>query len=349
MPTTRAPDPPRLAPAEPAITRPLGRRIQDVLLYLLLRAWTALAGALPKPMAGGIGIAIGEFGYRVLRIRRRVVEDNLRRTLGQTLDRSGCDAIARGCYHHLGRTLLEYGRIQGMDRAELGAWVDVIGFEGLASAFELGRGVILTAGHLGNWELCGAQVSIRGYPLSFMVKEQRNSSIDRYLARTRSHLGAGLVYVGPEVRRVFRRLRSGEVIGMLIDQDAGPDGWFHDVLGRVASVQPGAGVFAQRTGAPIVPCAIRRLPDGRHQVVFEPPIFPDPNAEAGAEVERLNTLCVQSLERHIWRAPEQYYWVHRRWKTRPGGEGRRTQKGSLPQDGASTLGDLNGSLGARPL
>jgi len=83
--------------------------------------------------------------------------------------------------------------------------------------------------------------------------------------------------------------------------------------------------------------------------VFEPPIFPDPNAEAGAEVERLNTLCVQSLERHIWRAPEQYYWVHRRWKTRPGGEGRRTQKGSLPQDGASTLGDLNGSLGARPL
>jgi KDO2-lipid IV(A) lauroyltransferase len=280
-----------------------------------------------------------------------VVEDNLRWTLGQTLDRAGCAAIARGVYHHLGQTLLEYGRIQSMGRAELEAWVDVIGFDGVASAHARGRGVILTAGHFGNWELCGAQVAIRGYPLSFMVKEQRNLYIDRYLARTRSHLGAGLVYVGPEVRRVFRRLRNGEVLGMLIDQDAGSDGWFHDVLGRVASVQPGAGVFAQRTGAAIVPCAIRRLPDGRHQVVFEPPIFPDSNAEPAAEVERLNTLCVQSLERYIWRTPEQYYWVHRRWKTRPGGVGTssRTQKGSLPQGDTTTLGDLNGSLGARPL
>jgi KDO2-lipid IV(A) lauroyltransferase len=176
--------------------------------------------------------------------------------------------------------------------------------------------VILAAGHLGNWELAGMPVSAHGFPLSLVAKRQRNPHIDRYLAGTRQ-LSADLLYLGPEVRQIFRRLKAGEVIGMLIDQDAGSGGAFMDVMGRVASVQQGAGVFAQRTGAAIVPCAVRRLPDGRQQVTYEPAILPDLDQPAAMEVERLNRLCMASIERHVWRAPEQYYWVHRRWKTRP--------------------------------
>ena len=296
--------------------RTLGARIRDRLVYALLRGWTAFAGSLPPRAGAAAGIAIGEFVYRVVRIRRRVVAANLRSTLGLTLDAAGCERIARGVYHHLGRTLYEYGQIRRLDRQRYEAWVEVVNFDALAGAVARGRGVILAAGHLGNWELAGMPVSAHGFPLSLVAKRQRNPHIDRYLAGTRQ-LSADLLYLGPEVRQIFRRLKAGEVIGMLIDQDAGPGGAFMDVMGRVASVQQGAGVFAQRTGAAIVPCAVRRLPDGRQQVTYEPAILPDLDQPAAVEVERLNRLCIASIERHVWRAPEQYYWVHRRWKTRP--------------------------------
>jgi Kdo2-lipid IVA lauroyltransferase/acyltransferase len=301
---------------EEAPPRPLGRRIYDRVIYLLMRAGTGLASALPPRAGVAMGIATGEFVYRVLRTRRRVVEENLRWTLGRTLDRAGCDRIARGVYHHLGRTLFEYGSFQHMDRQRLEGMIDVVGFDAVTAAMAMGKGFILCAGHFGNWEMAGVPISLRGYTIHFVAKKQRNPDVDRYLADTRKQLGAGLLYVGPELRRIFRRLRAGEIIGMLVDQDAGRSGEFRDVLGRTASAQPGAGVFSQRTGAPIVPCAARRLPDGRHQVVYEPPLVPDPEADPAAEAERLNALCVQSLERHILRTPEQYYWVHRRWKTR---------------------------------
>jgi len=323
--------------------RALGARVRDRLVYALLRGWTELSGLLPPRAGAAAGVAIGEFVYRVLRIRRRVVQANLRSTLGLTLDRAGCEQIARGVYHHLGRSLYEYGQIRRLDRQQFEAWVEVVGFDSIRSAIARGRGVILTAGHLGNWELAGMPITAHGFRLSLVAKRQRNPHIDRYLAGTRK-LSAELLYLGPEVRQIFRRLRAGEVIGMLIDQDAGPAGEFMDVMGRVASVQPGAGVFAQRTGAAIVPCAVRRLPNGRQRVTYEPAILPDLEQPAAAEIERLNRLATTAIERHVWRAPEQYYWVHRRWKSRP------EQKGSLPQSGAFTRGQLHtNSYGARPL
>lgn len=312
-----APEPETEGAGEAAVEpRTLGARIYDRLIYGLLRTWTGLAGWLPPRAGAAAGVAIGEFAYRVLRVRRRVVMANLRATLGLTLDQAGCQAIARGVYQHLGRTLIEYGRIRRLDRAQFEAWVEVINFDAVVSAIARGRGMILTAGHLGNWELAGMPIAAHGYRLSLVAKRQRNPHIDRYLAGTRE-LSGDVLYLGPEVRQIFRRLKAGEVIGMLIDQDAGASGTFMDVMGRVASVQQGAGVFAQRTGAAIVPCAVRRLPDGRQQVTYERPILPDPEAPAAAEIARLNRLCTTAIERHVWRAPEQYYWVHRRWKTRP--------------------------------
>jgi KDO2-lipid IV(A) lauroyltransferase len=314
-----------------SITRPgWARDLRYRLQYLALRSMMEAAGLLPRRLAHAAGLLLGEFVYRVLRVRRRVVEENLELTIGRTLDRARIDAIARGVYHHLGRTLLEYGRFRRLTRARLDEWVEVHGFERVVEAHALGRGVILVTGHFGNWELMGAAVSMRGYPVHFLAKEQRNPYVDRYMNMSRGHLGVGLVHPGPELRRVYRRLREGEIVGMLFDQDAGPAGVFIDVLGRVASVQPGAAVFAQRTGAPIIPGSIVRLADGRHRVDFEEPIHPDRGAPREAEILRLVRLSSRSLERVILSHPEQYYWVHRRWKTRPAAEDQA--EGAIPGD-----------------
>jgi KDO2-lipid IV(A) lauroyltransferase len=293
----------------------------DWLEYVALRAVMGGAGLLPRPLMGRAGDLAGDFVYHVLRTRRTVVEENLAATLGQTLDRSGVNRIARNVYRHLGRTLFEYGRFGDLSAGGLPEWLEVCGFENLAAAHRRGRGVVVVTGHFGNWELLGAIVAQHRLPIHFLAKEQRNPYVDRYMDRARSrHLGVGVLNPGMELRRIFRCLRRGELIGMLFDQDAGADGIFLDVLGRVASVQPGAAVFSYRTGAPIVPCGVFRLPDGRHRASFEPAFDPDPGAPYEDEIRRLTALCEASLERYIYLHPEQYYWVHRRWKTRPPGE-----------------------------
>ena len=109
---------------------------------------------------------------------------------------------------------------------------------------------LLVTGHVGNWELLGAVLATLGYPTHYMAKRQRNPLVDAYLESTRRRLGVGVLHPGAEVRRVFRNLREGGLIGVVADQDGGPDGVFVDVLGKVASVYPGAAVFALRTGAP---------------------------------------------------------------------------------------------------
>ncbi len=308
--------------------------------YLALRVAMEAAGLLPRSLMGVAGDWAGEFVYRVLRVRRRVVEDNLRATLGQTLDRAGIDLIARGVYHHLGRTLFEYGSFRRLDPERLREWVEVRGVEHLKEVQERGRGAILVTGHFGNWELIGAVVAMYGYPIHFLAKEQRNPYVDRYMDRTRrKHLGVGVLNPGPELRRVYRALRQGEMLGMLFDQDAGPRGEFLDVLGRVASVQTGAAVLSHRTGAPILTGGIFRLPDGHHRVSIEPAIDPNTEAPLADEVRRLTTHAAASLERLICLHPEQYYWVHRRWKTRPPGEERDTK--SSP--GGMQVGTQKGS------
>jgi KDO2-lipid IV(A) lauroyltransferase len=272
---------------------------------------------------GRAGDLAGDFVYHVLRTRRRVVLENLGATLGLALDRPGVERIARDVYRHLGRTLFEYGRFGDLRGPHLPDWLEVRGFEHLEAAYRRGRGVVVVTGHFGNWELLGAIISHHGLPVHFLAKEQRNPYVDRYMDRARSrHLAVGVLNPGPELRRIFRSLRRGEMIGMLFDQDAGSDGLFLDVLGRVASVQPGAAVFAHRTGALIVSCGVFRLPGGRHRACFEPAVEPDPRAPSAAEVRRLTECCEASLERYIYLRPEQYYWVHRRWKTRPPGESR---------------------------
>ncbi len=302
------------------------RGLADQLEYVLLRAVTACTGLIPWRLVPRAGDLIGDFVYQVLRIRRQVVEANLESTLGQTLDRAGIEHIARRVYRHLGRTLLEYSRFRELSRERLPDWIEVHGMEHVEAAYGRGRGVVLVSGHFGNWELLGAYLSLSGYPVHFVAKEQRNPYVDRYLDRARhGHLGVGVLNPGPQLRQIYRCLRRGEMLGMLFDQDAGPGGLFLDVLGCVASVQTGAAVFACRTGAPIIPAGISRLAGGRHRACFEPAIEPDLGAPLDREVRRLTLLCEASLERHIYQYPEQYYWVHRRWKTRPPDECRERE------------------------
>jgi KDO2-lipid IV(A) lauroyltransferase len=161
----------------------------------------------------------------------------------------------------------------------------------------------------------------RGYPTTFLVKEQSNPLASRMQNRLRAAGGIEIVKQGPLVARgVLRALRRGHLVGILPDQNAGRHGVFVDFLGKPASTFKGPAFFAWKANVPIVQGYVRRMPDGTHHAVVEPPIFPDPNAGEEEEVRRLTQLYTKDLERWVRAHPENYYWVHRRWKTQPDAE-----------------------------
>ena len=277
---------------------------------------------LPRRRFVKVGEWVGRFVFDVLRVRRQVALENLRFVFGDHLGEDELVGLARDSYAQLGGTLLEFSSLSRTNRQELLDEVSIEGLEYLDQALEeKGRGVILVTGHYGNWELFGAAFVARGYSTTFLVKEQSNPLASKMQNRLRTMGGIEIVKQGPLVARgVLRALQKGHLVGILPDQNAGRHGVFVDFMGRSASTFKGPAFFAWKANVLIVQGYVRRLPDGRHVAKIEPPIYPDPTAPEDEEVRRLTQRFTKDLERWVRAHPENYYWVHRRWKTRPPGE-----------------------------
>ncbi len=249
--------------------------------------------------------------------RRAVVGDNLRRAFGDTLDDNARDAVAAAFFRHLGLNLMEFLLLGRLDREALRAWVDIEGLEHYRTAAARGRGVLLVTGHFGNWELLAARLGAEGLPITFLAKSQSNAQSDRLLNATRARAGVRTLRAGGPLKEMVVALRRGDVIGLAADQDAGPDGCFAPFLGTPASFYRGAGYFAWKLQAPVVSAVIFRLPDGRHRLEIGPPYEADPAWGEAEAVQRLTETYAQRLEAAVRREPSQYFWTHRRWKTKP--------------------------------
>jgi KDO2-lipid IV(A) lauroyltransferase len=179
--------------------------------------------------------------------------------------------------------------------------------------------LIVVTGHLGNWELGGAYVAARGVPIDAVARHMANPLFDRYLTRTRERIGMSIIHDEEAVKRVPRSLRSGRVVAFLVDQGAvGLASTWVPFFGRLAKTPRGPAVFALRLGAPIVFGAVVRRPSGRYMLTFEA-IDPVETGDREVDVDRIVAEYTLTLERHVRRTPEQYFWHHRRWKhQRPG-------------------------------
>jgi KDO2-lipid IV(A) lauroyltransferase len=269
--------------------------------------------------AGSVGERIGQFGYRPLGIRRAVVERQLTAAFP---DRSAAEIerIARAAYANLGRTSVEtailpsYGPDQIIDLFE-----DVQGWNIVEALLSRGRGLIIVTGHLGNWELGGAYAAARGLPIDAVARHMANPLFDGYLTRTRQRIGMSVVHDEEAVRRVPRSLRGGRAVAFLVDQGAvGLASTWVPFFGRYAKTPRGPAVFALRLDTPIVFGVALRRPSGRFQLSFEH-IEARDTGDREADVDRIVADYTAALERWVRRAPEQYFWHHRRWKhQRPG-------------------------------
>ncbi len=284
------------------------------LLYLLF----LLARPLPRGFMLAMGRGIGTFVWRVVRFRRQVVLDNLRHAFGEEMDEPALRELAHAFYRNLGMTLMEFLAFPGMKKADFVALVEMNGKEHFSRLIDTGGGALLVSGHFGNWEMMGARVAAEGQKVSFIVKEQTNSRVDRIQNDIRHKAGIGTIRAGgASIREMIRALRNKELIGLVGDQDGGPEGYFTEFLGREASVFRGTAYFAWKLKVPIITGFIFRQPDGNHVMEIDPPFAAEPDWDEETAVARLTEIHVARLEAAIRKAPEQYFWLHRRWKTRP--------------------------------
>jgi KDO2-lipid IV(A) lauroyltransferase len=293
------------------------RRLSHTLEMFALRAVIALLRVLPWRVATSFGARLGALGYRPLGIRRKVVE---RQVAGAFPDISRAEVarISEGAYRHLGRStietaLLPYRGVNGV----LGLVESVSGWEFMEAGIKEGKGVVLAAGHFGNWELLGSYLAARGVKIDVIVRSMANPQFDRYLNATREKIGMTVVYDRDAVRKTPRSLREGRVVAFVADQGVlGLASTFVPFFGRPAKTPRGAAVFALRFNAAVVFAVAVRQPNGLYHVSVEPVEIAS-SGDRDADIDRIVERYTGILESWVRRYPEQYFWHHRRWRRQP--------------------------------
>ncbi|MEK7239450.1 MAG: lysophospholipid acyltransferase family protein [Gemmatimonadota bacterium] len=284
--------------------------------YALLRGVVAVLSPFGIRRASNIGARIGALGYWPLGIRRRVVTRHLAACFPGLDAREGA-TLARETYEHLGRVAMESALLSRLGpESLLGLFERVEGWDAIERGRARGKGLVLVAGHLGNWELSGACLSAMGVPLAAVAKHQLNPLADAFVNRTRRRLGMVVVFDDEAVRKLPRLFKEGYGIGLLADQ-AGLGAATHvPFFGRPARTPRGPAVFALRFGAPLIYALAARQPNGRFVLHLEE-VEVQSTGNLEADVDATVTRFTAVLEKWVRRYPGQYLWAHRRWKRQP--------------------------------
>jgi KDO2-lipid IV(A) lauroyltransferase len=304
-----------VSPPPAAGSPSLAHRIQ----YGAFRLVRRLLMALPAWLALGAGEVLGWVAGVIIRTRRRVVDENLLQAFPDR-DPAWRARVARGAYRHLARESVVTFRMAGASRKEIrdSVTADAAVLEAVRADLAKGRGLVVVSGHLGNWEMGGAWLAANDIPVDAVVQVQRNRRFDDDLRGVREQLGMRVVPKQKAPRGVLRALRAGRVAALVADQNVARGGIFVDFLGRSAATARGPAVFALRSGAPLwLAAAIRtsRHPQ-RYRARLER-IAVELTGDLEVDVRRLTEAYTTRLESWIRAEPEQYFWHHKRWKTRP--------------------------------
>ena len=262
-----------------------------------------------------LGEALGSAAW-ALGLRRRVALEGLRRAFPERTEEER-RATARDAYRQLGRSMAEIALSRGIRDADLEQLVRFEGWDRYESARARGRGVVVAVAHFGNWELLARATARRGVPLTAITRALRGRLNQRLLAARREGGLRELPDKGSS-GAALRLLRRGETLAVVIDQNMRPSrGIFVDFFGEPACTTPAAAVLALRTGAPLLAVFPVRGPDGTHRVWVEGPFAPPPGTRGRSAVKALTQEVTRAVERAVRAHPDHWFWVHRRWKTRP--------------------------------
>ncbi len=278
-----------------------------------MRPWcllTAVAERLPERWADGLGRLLGFIAFSVIRVRRGVVERNLRQALD--LAPAEVKGLARRVYHHLGRGAVEFLRVGALTPQRARA---LLGEGALGQLERLRRergGVLVLGAHLGNWDLLACAAGRAGLPINVVTRRIKAGWLDRFWSEQRRRCGVRLLPARGSALALLRALRRGELVAMLLDQHQ-PGGAALPFLGRPAATDTALVRLARATGCPVIPAFLLREGAGFRLHLGQELRLRWAGGGA-AEVAENTRRCLEALEAAVRSHPEQWLWLHRRWK-----------------------------------
>jgi Kdo2-lipid IVA lauroyltransferase/acyltransferase len=286
-------------------------------------AWPVIKtlGALPRPLSRGLAIAIAWAVYLLHSRLRRVGMRNLALAFPEKSHGERA-RILRGEFTSLGRQLAELCQFPKYTLENAKKVIVYDGFENYQRAFERGKGVLFLTAHLGGWELSAFFHSMNGHPLHIVMRPMDNVYLDDMIRRYRTMHGNTVVDKNDFVRGLLSAMKKGEVVGILMDTNmTPPQGEFVDFFGIPACTASGLARIALRTDAAVVPaCTIWDPVLRKYRLRFDPAVELIRSGDIDADVLANTAQFTKIIESYVRRYPEQWLWVHRRWKTRPEGE-----------------------------
>jgi Kdo2-lipid IVA lauroyltransferase/acyltransferase len=293
------------------------RRLEYALVWLIVK----VVGALPRPLARAKGISLAWTVYLLHPRLRRVGMRNLAMALPEKNRRERA-RILRGVFTSLGRQLAEVCLFPKYTRENVSKVVVYDGFENFERAFAGGKGVLFLTAHLGGWEISSFAHSLYGHPLHIVMRSLDNSYLDGLMRRYRTMHGNTTVDKDDFVRGLLSAMKAGETVGILMDTNmTPPQGVFVNFFGIPACTASGMARIALRTDAAVVPAfTIWDSVLRKYRLRFDPAVKLVRTGNDEEDVVANTALFTKIIEDYVRRYPDQWLWVHRRWKTRPEGE-----------------------------
>ena len=288
-------------------------RLSLIWLTTLLKIFSLIV---PYRLGVWVGGALGFTAYYLLPRERKRALSHLVSVFGEK-DRRWIRLTARRCFVHLGKALLE---VMLMTPQRLSQVVDfpVESEENLRSAMKLGKGAVYVTGHIGNWELMGNAVATR-YPLSVVAAPIEPEQVNDMIVNLRAGMGVRTILRGRTgaSRELIRIFKEHRILGILIDQDTDVDGAFVDFMGKPAWTPTAAASMAIKFDAPLIFGYIKRGADNRHTVHLEGPLDLISTGDREQDIIANTAMLTKKIEDVIRKNPEQWVWMHRRWRRQP--------------------------------
>ncbi len=289
--------------------------LRNGLEALLARTLVLKLEYAPRPFADWLGHACARLLDRAIPRLRRTALRNLEMAYPDR-DTAWRNVIVDGVFASIGRLLVTFARFPRINRANVSQWIRYEGFEHYQRAKARGKGVLFATAHLGNWELSAFAHALLTEPMSVVVRPLDNPLIDGIVERRRALSGNTLLSKREFARSILHALRGNEPVGILVDQNSSPDnGVFVPFFGTLACANLTFAKLAARSGAAVIPgFAIWIEAERRYVLRFYPEV------EITGDAEEDTRRIQAAIEAAIREAPDQWLWIHRRWKTRPEGE-----------------------------
>lgn len=282
--------------------------------YYALKMISRIVCLLPYSGVLFLGNNIGKIYYHIAGRQRQRALRQIQECLG--LSPEEAQKTISSLFRKLGQTLLEVMYIPALTPEKMQDYVTIENRHYLDNVIKDGKGVVLLAAHLGNWEWMGAAMAMAGFPVASVIKTQPNEQHTRLINEYRAMTGIEIFTRGTtEVISAARALKAGRLIGLLADQDAGPNGLFIEFLGKMSSTPTGPTVFAKKFKVPVVPIFIVRKPEGGHRIIMHEPLYYQDTGQADDDIYNFTKKTTKIIDTIIREYPDEWVWFQKRWNT----------------------------------